>query len=164
MPPSSASILYLVSLVSINPSITHTPRCHLPPPVFFSFGFQVSMKLSIAHTPRWHLPLQVETIDYRECQLYWAKYGRITDHHICTRPSKKRSGGICGGDSGGPLSCIAPGGAFFVAGVASYVQPPCNQQENYPDAFVSTLYFKQWIKESIIKHDGQLPPILDAIP
>ncbi|GFO08609.1 neurotrypsin [Plakobranchus ocellatus] len=110
--------------------------------------------------PRNLQELKVETMSYRECQLYW-KNG-IVDHHICLRFSKRS--GLCQGDSGGPLSCIGPGRAFIVAGVASWIWHGCSNKQPYPDVFVNTLNFKQWIKETIINQTGQLPPILDTNP
>ncbi|GFO33056.1 serine protease 27-like [Plakobranchus ocellatus] len=99
--------------------------------------------------------LKVKTMDYRECQHYMLN--SIVDHHICLRLSDAGSD-MCKGDFGGPLSCIGPGGAFFVAGVASRVFNECKNKQTRPDIFVSTLYFKEWIKGTVLKNGGQLPP------
>ncbi|GFO33055.1 chymotrypsin-like elastase family member 2a [Plakobranchus ocellatus] len=105
--------------------------------------------------------VKVETMDYRECQYYWPN--RILDHNICLRPNIAGAG-ICKGDSGGPLSCIGPGGAFFVAGVASWAGGTCSNRRYLPDVFMNTLFFKLWIKETILNQTGQLPPVFGANP
>ncbi|GFO02665.1 chymotrypsin-like elastase family member 2a, partial [Plakobranchus ocellatus] len=104
--------------------------------------------------------IKVETMDYRECRQYW--YRKIVDHQICLR--HKDEAGICNKDSGGPLSCIGPGGAFFVAGVAAWTAADCKHKKNQPDVFMSVLYFKPWIKKTILKDSGRLPPVFGTNP
>ncbi|GFO33058.1 chymotrypsin-like elastase family member 2a [Plakobranchus ocellatus] len=104
--------------------------------------------------------LKVETMDYRECGHYWKL--KIVNHQICLR--HKVNAGICHLDSGAPLSCIGPGGAFFVAGVAAWNAANCTDKISRPDVFMSTLYFKPWIKKTILKDSGRLPPVFGTNP
>src|SRR5882757_7029704 len=53
--------------------------------------------------------------------------------------------GVCTGDSGGPLQCVASDGKWYQFGITSY-GGPCG---DYPDVFAKVVSFADWIEKTI---------------
>ncbi|XP_062287537.1 myeloblastin-like [Scomber scombrus] len=64
----------------------------------------------------------------------------IADHMICTAITKKK-GGVCKGDSGGPLICNTK-----LQGIIAFTTNDCNDHK-YPHFFTKVHTFLPWIKK-----------------
>ncbi|GFO39824.1 transmembrane protease serine 9 [Plakobranchus ocellatus] len=95
-------------------------------------------------------------MDHGKCAEYWEGF---EDHQMCAEFSD--TPGSCPGDSGGPLSCIAPGRPFFITGIVSEGDSTCLRRGK-PDFYVNVAYFKDWILKTIKDEVGSLPPPLDG--
>ncbi|XP_077435935.1 granzyme B-like isoform X2 [Vanacampus margaritifer] len=74
-----------------------------------------------------------------KCKQIWQDYFQ-SDHMICTRPDKK--GGVCWGDSGGPLICKGK-----PQGITAFVyQDDCSDRK-HPHVFTKIHHFLPWIQE-----------------
>nr|XP_061799281.1 granzyme B(G,H)-like [Nerophis lumbriciformis] len=74
-----------------------------------------------------------------ECKNIWQEIFH-SDHMICTRPDKK--GGVCWGDSGGPLICNTT-----VQGLVAFVYQDDCSNRTIPHVFTKVHPFLPWIKE-----------------
>ncbi|XP_056435985.1 granzyme B-like isoform X2 [Gadus chalcogrammus] len=88
----------------------------------------------------------VKTRSVNECKNIWRDYFNISQM-ICTHSSGKK-GGICKGDSGGPLICRRD-----ALGIAAYYGTDKCDNPTYPNVFMKIPSFVQWIKEVMKKRD-----------
>ncbi|GFO39816.1 chymotrypsin-like elastase family member 2a [Plakobranchus ocellatus] len=102
--------------------------------------------------------LKVKLMDHAKCTKYWRHF---KDHQMCAEFNNNPQAGSCRGDSGGPLSCIAPGRPFFITGIVSGGNGTCERRVK-PDFYVNVAYFKDWILKTIKDEVGSLPPPLDG--
>ncbi len=65
--------------------------------------------------------------------------------HLCAGPDAVCGGGVCRGDSGGPL-LVRTGGGFAVVGVTSFGLS-CRYKEFAPDVFTRVSTYSKWISE-----------------
>uniref|UniRef100_A0A672IPI7 trypsin n=1 Tax=Salarias fasciatus TaxID=181472 RepID=A0A672IPI7_SALFA len=75
-----------------------------------------------------------------ECKNIWGIYFN-SDHMMCTKFNKKK-GGVCEGDSGGPLICNNK-----VEGITAYTKQCECSNPHYPHVFTKVNYFSSWIKK-----------------
>ena len=87
--------------------------------------------------------LQELNVDVYSKKYCMEMYGeeKIGDYHICV--GKYGVGGVCNGDSGGPLACEVEG-QWVLAGVTSWA---LGCDVNYPSVYTSVSYYRSWIKE-----------------
>ncbi|CAL8267623.1 unnamed protein product [Lota lota] len=88
----------------------------------------------------------VETQSNHECKSLW-RDSFSSSQMICTHSSGKK-GGICEGDSGGPLIC---GGV--AQGLAAFTELNRCDSPTYPHVFMKIPFFMQWIKDVMQKRD-----------
>ncbi|XP_061548510.1 granzyme B-like isoform X2 [Phycodurus eques] len=74
-----------------------------------------------------------------ECKNIWQHYFQ-SDHMTCARPEKK--GGVCLGDSGGPLICNTK-----AHGITAFVNKEDCSNHRIPHVFTKVHPFLPWIKE-----------------
>ncbi|XP_061697407.1 granzyme B-like [Syngnathoides biaculeatus] len=81
-----------------------------------------------------------EKIEFNlECKNVW-QYHFKSDHMICTRPDQR--GGVCGGDSGGPLICNTK-----IQGITAFVYRDDCSDRTKPHVFTKVHPFLPWMKE-----------------
>lgn len=75
--------------------------------------------------------------------------GVDADAHMCAGRDKEcDSGGVCFGDSGGPIVARSRGGHLVQVGVTSYGDPQC-AQEGLPDVYVRVSEVVPWIRSVV---------------
>ncbi|KAH9494808.1 Ovochymase-1 [Bulinus truncatus] len=93
--------------------------------------------------------LRVNVMPHGYCRFLWSLKGVVIHSgHICldfntTAPS----GGVCSGDSGGPLNCKM-NGRYFLFGLGSFVEKGC-MKTLLPDVFTRLSDYTDWIDTTI---------------
>ena len=94
---------------------------------------------------------EVKIIDFATCINIDVWYKLLNDSdHMCAGDLDLGSP-LCGGFSGGPLSCKKPDGSFYLAGVSSIGFSDC-LEPGHPGIFTRMTQFEEWAK-STIKND-----------
>uniref|UniRef100_A0A3Q2VVJ8 Transmembrane serine protease 7 n=1 Tax=Haplochromis burtoni TaxID=8153 RepID=A0A3Q2VVJ8_HAPBU len=134
-PPSLSPLVQPVCLPSSSHTVTDSHRC-----VVTGWGYRtedtvLSLVLQKA---------EVSVMSQTECK---KQYGIISPRMLCAGvPSGGRD--ACKGDSGGPLSCQAPGGGrWFLIGIVSWGSG-CGRP-NLPGVYSRVTKFTSWIYSHI---------------
>ncbi|XP_037550027.1 transmembrane protease serine 7 [Nematolebias whitei] len=135
-PPSLSLLVQPVCLPSSSHTVTESHRC-----IVTGWGYRSEDDKIL---PSVLQKAQVSVMTQTECQKI---YGLISPRMLCAGvPSGERD--ACRGDSGGPLSCQAPGGSrWFLIGIVSWGSG-CGRP-NLPGVYTRVNKFTSWIYSHI---------------
>ena len=116
-------------------------RCHVT-----GWGFTSANGTELSYNLK---ETEVTIFDFDTCRNNPGWYRLLNDNdHICAGFP------VCGGFSGGPLSCKKPDGSFYLAGVSSFGFSDC-LQPRHAGIFTRMTQFEEWAK-STIKNDSEM--------
>uniref|UniRef100_A0A8K9WLK4 Transmembrane serine protease 7 n=1 Tax=Oncorhynchus mykiss TaxID=8022 RepID=A0A8K9WLK4_ONCMY len=143
-PPSLSFLIQPVCLPATSQTLTHAHRCWVT-----GWGYRSEEGERQNHG---YTEFEVSVLDQSECK---RRYGPVSPRMLCAGvPSGQRD--ACRGDSGGPLSCWAPGseGRWFLTGIVSW-GAGCGRP-NLPGVYTRVNKFTTWIQNHIL--DAALVP------
>ena len=118
-------------------------RCHVT-----GWGFTSANGTKLSYNLK---ETEVTIIDFATCRNINVWYGLLNDSvHMCAG-DLDLGHQVCGGFSGGPLSCKKPDGSFYLAGVSSLGLKTC-LEPGHAGIFTRMTQFEEWAK-STIKND-----------
>ncbi len=83
---------------------------------------------------------------FRSTQKYRVARGLERRHHICSgRDNRCAGGGVCFGDSGGPISARIPDGSLVQVGITSFGDATCANSDS-ADVFTRVSSYRDWIQ------------------
>ncbi|KAJ8667162.1 hypothetical protein QAD02_008824 [Eretmocerus hayati] len=92
------------------------------------------------------LEANVPLLKLADCLKAYGKNVPIKDGHLCAG-NTDGSSGSCVGDSGGPLQCRRPDGAWQLVGVTSFGSGCA--RPGFPDVYTRIQYYASWIRDTI---------------
>ncbi|XP_036790880.1 transmembrane protease serine 7 [Oncorhynchus mykiss] len=137
-PPSLSFLIQPVCLPATSQTLTHAHRCWVT-----GWGYRSEEDKTL---PTVLQKAEVSVLDQSECK---RRYGPVSPRMLCAGvPSGQRD--ACRGDSGGPLSCWAPGseGRWFLTGIVSW-GAGCGRP-NLPGVYTRVNKFTTWIQNHIV--------------
>ncbi|CAB1341008.1 unnamed protein product [Coregonus sp. 'balchen'] len=135
-PSSLSSLIQPVCLPATSQTLTQAHRCWVT-----GWGYRSEEDKTL---PTVLQKAEVSVLDQSECK---RRYGPISPRMLCAGvPSGQQD--ACRGDSGGPLSCRAPEGRWFLTGIVSW-GAGCGRP-SLPGVYTRVNKFTTWIQSHII--------------
>ena len=115
-------------------------RCHVT-----GWGFTSANGTELSYNLK---ETEVKIIDFATCIEIEVLYRlNIGSDHMCAG-NLDLGFPLCGGFSGGPLSCKKPDGSFYLAGVSTFGFSDC-LEPGHPGIFTRMTQFEEWAKSTI---------------